>query len=197
MTYCDTDREEILHIREECHYKSLLGFVNMQSMFKALESVPIFKNVDDQTLHLFETLFESYACSSGAIIFEQGDPANYIYLILSGSVEVRYKPYDGPPITITTLSKGHFFGWSAAIGNPAYTSGAVCKEDCAAIRMSSADLHRFCAREPEAGCIILNLLAQSVSNRWQNAENQIQSLLNSRLSINSNKIEPTNEKENR
>lgn len=164
-------------------------------MLKALDSVPLFKNVDDRTLQLLESLFETFSCSAGTIIFEQGDPANYIYLLLDGSVEVRYKPYDGPPITITTLSKGHFFGWSAAIGNPAYTSGAVCKEDCAAIRMSKTDLHSFCAREPEAGCIILDLLAQSVSNRWQDAHNQIQSLLNSRLATTDYLTNPAKEKE--
>lgn len=167
----------------------------MQDMFKALISVPLFRNVDDQTLHLLESLFEPFSCSSGTVIFEQGDPAIYIYLLLSGSVEVRYKPYDGPPITITTLSKGHFFGWSAAIGNPAYTSGAVCKEDCAAVRMSKTDLHSFCAREPEAGCIILDLLAQSVSNRWQDAHSQIQSLLNFRLVTNGHESRLTAEKE--
>lgn len=153
-------------------------------MLKSLASLSLFQNVDERTLSLFAELFEPFSCSSGTIIFEQGDRANYIYLLLSGSVEVRYKPYDGPPITITCLSKGHFFGWSAAIGNPTYTSGAVCKENCTAIRVRNTDLYDFCAREPEAGCIILDLLAQSVSNRWQNAQDQIHSLLNSRLVVN-------------
>jgi CRP-like cAMP-binding protein len=164
-------------------------------MFKALETVPLFKGVNVQTLQLLASLFESFSCPAGTIIFEQGDPANYIYLLLGGSVEVRYKPYDGPPITITTLSKGHFFGWSAAIGNPTYTSGAVCKEDCTAIRMSKADLRSFCVREPEAGCVFLDLLAQSVSNRWQDAHSQIQSLLNSMLVTNGREIRPAQEKE--
>lgn len=164
-------------------------------MFKAFESVPLFKDVDDRTLQLLESLFEPFSCPAGTIIFEQGDPANHIYLLLGGSVEVRYKPYDGPPITITTLTKGHFFGWSAVIGNLTYTSGTVCKEDCVAIRMSKTDLHSFCTREPEAGCIILNLLAQSVSSRWQDAHSQIQSLLNSRLATNGCKTRPAQEKE--
>jgi len=195
MTYCISDREEILHNREECHYKATLDFVNMQNMFKALETIPLFNNVDERTLHLFETLFEPYSCSAGTVVFEQGDPANYIYLIIKGSVEVRYKPYDGPSITINTLSNGHFFGWSAAIGNPVYTSGAVCKEACSAIRMSGADLHQFCSHEPEAGCIIMDLLAQSVSTRWQNAQNQIQLLLNYRMAVNGSAKDPKTEKE--
>jgi CRP/FNR family cyclic AMP-dependent transcriptional regulator len=148
-------------------------------MFKSLESLPLFKDLDNQTLQLLEPLFEAYSCSAGEVIFEQGDPAHYLYLILEGIVEVRYKPYDGPPITITNLEQDSIIGWSAVIGNAAYTSGAVCKQDCQAIRMSSQDLHGLCAREPEAGRLILNLLAESVSPRWQNAQNQIQLLLSS------------------
>ena len=148
-------------------------------MFKSLDSLPLFKGLNDQTLQLLEPLFESYSCLAGEVIFEQGDPAHYLYLILEGIVEVRYKPYDGPPITITNLEQDSIIGWSAVIGNAAYTSGALCKKDCQAIRMSSRNLHGLCAKEPEAGRIILNLLAESVSSRWQDARNQIQLLLNS------------------
>ena len=151
-------------------------------MFKELESVPLFKDVDDHILQLLEPLFEPFSCPAGTVIFEQGDPAHYLYLLLEGAVEILYKPYDGPPLTVTNLEQGTIFGWSAAIGNPAYTSGAICKEDCQAIRISSRDLHKLCAKEPEAGRIILNLLADSVSSRWQDAQSQIQVLLNTTVS---------------
>jgi CRP-like cAMP-binding protein len=63
-----------------------------------------------------------------------------------------------------------------------YTSGAVCKEDCRAIRMTGRDLHKLCVTQPEAGRIILDRLAESVSSRWQDAREQIQTLLNSSVS---------------
>ena len=151
-------------------------------MFTALDSIPLFKNVDNDILDLLEPLFEPYSCPAEAIIFEQGEPAHYMYLVLEGSVEMLYKPYDGPPLTITILEEGSIIGWSAVIGNSTYTSGAVCKADCYAIRMSSRDLHKLCAKEPVAGRIILNLLADSVSSRWQDARSQIQKLLNNTIS---------------
>jgi hypothetical protein len=48
--------------------------------------------------------------------------------------------------------------------------------------MSKRDLHRLCVKEPEAGRIILNLLAESVSSRWHDAKSQIQILLNETVS---------------
>lgn len=151
-------------------------------MFKEFESVPLFKDLDERILHLLEPLFEPYGCPAGMAIFEQGEPAHYLYLILDGSVEIRYKPYDGPQLTLTNLAQGSIIGWSAVVGNATYTSGAVCKQDCTAIRMIGRDLHKLCANEPEAGRIILDLLAESVSSRWQDARDQIQTLLSSTVS---------------
>lgn len=146
-------------------------------MFETLELIPLFQSLNRKTLLLLEPLFETYSCPAGEIIFEQGDPAVYVYLVLSGSVEVRYKPYDGPSIVVTTLSKGSIFGWSAAIGNITYTSGMVCKDECKAIRIRGIDLHNFCVQHPEAGYRVLELLAEAVSTRWVNAKEQIHSLL--------------------
>ena len=146
-------------------------------MLYTLESVPLFKDLDNAILELLEPLFEPYSCPAETVIFEQGDPAHFLYLILEGAVQVIYKPYDGPALTVTNLSQGNIVGWSAVIGNTTYTSGAVCKEDCQAIRVRSRDLHKLCAKEPEAGRIILDLLAESVSSRWQDAKEQIQVLL--------------------
>ena len=151
-------------------------------MFKELESVPLFQGVENNILQLLEPLFESSSFPAGTVVFEQGDPAHFLYLILEGSIEILYKPYDGPSITITNLVQGNIVGWSAAIGNTTYTSGAVCKADCQTIRMSSRDLHKLCAKEPEAGRTILNLLAESVSPRWEDAQSQIQNLLNKTIS---------------
>lgn len=153
-----------------------------KQMFKELESVPLFKDVDDYILNLLEPLFEPFSCLAGAVIFEQGEPAHFLYLILEGSVDILYKPYDGPQLTITNLVQGSIIGWSAVVGNATYTSGAVCKEDIRAIRMASRNLHKLCASQPEAGRIILDLLADSVSSRWQDARDQIQTLLNSSVS---------------
>jgi CRP-like cAMP-binding protein len=156
-------------------------------MFKQLDSVPLFKDLDDYILQLLEPLFEPFSCPAGAVIFEQGEPALYMYLILEGVVEVLYKPYDGPQITLTSLTDGSIIGWSAVIGNSTYASEAICREDFRAIRMTGRDLHKLCATEPDAGRIILDLLAESVSSRWQDAREQIQTLLSS--SVNARQCE--------
>ncbi len=147
-------------------------------MTSLLATIPPFIDVDEGVIRLIEPLFEFYYFPATATIFEQKSVANHLYLLVKGAVDVIYKPYDSPPMTITSIRPGNFFGWSAVIGNVVYTSSAICQEDCEVLRISGRKLRAMCKKHPSAGRIILQLLADSVSSRWANAQEQIQTLLN-------------------
>ncbi len=145
-------------------------------MNSKFENIPLFEGLGEEILTLLEPLFEPCTCHEG-LIFKQGDPAIHLYLVTEGSVDILYKPYDAPPITITNVKPGGIFGWSAIAGKTVYTSGASCKEPCKAMRVRGADLRKLSIKHPEAGEILLDRLAQSVSLRWQNAHTQVRDIL--------------------
>ena len=111
------------------------------------------------------------------MIFKQGDEAEYLYLILRGTVTIQYKPYDGPIITISHLNAGEWFGWSSVIGGDTYTSDALSITDVDLLRILGADLRLLCVEYPTIGCSILEKLAEVVSPRWMNSREQIQDIL--------------------
>ena len=140
------------------------------------DNIPLFEGLSEETISLLEPLFEPCTCHEGNI-FEQGDPAIHLYLLVEGSVDILYKPYDTPPITITNVKAGGIFGWSAIAGNTVYTSSATCHETCKAMRIRGSDLRKLSADHPEAGEILLDRLANSVSKRWKNAHTQVREIL--------------------
>jgi len=146
-------------------------------MFDILTDIPLFRDIEPEQQKLISSLFEVYTCPPETVIFEHGDEATYLYLILHGKVTIRYKPYDGPPITVTQLGEGDGFGWSAVTGSKYYTSGIVAKEYVEAVRIRSTNLRQFCAAHPETGSILLDKLAQIVSPRWKNAHVDIKTIL--------------------
>jgi CRP-like cAMP-binding protein len=79
-----------------------------------------------QLLPLLSSQFEC----AGSVLFEQGDQAEFLYLVVEGEVSVRYKPEDGPQISVARVRPQGIVGWSAALGNPVYTSSAICSTDC-------------------------------------------------------------------
>ncbi len=140
------------------------------------QKLPLFQGLEEEELEVLLPLFEPCICHQGTI-FQQGDPAVYLYVIVTGKVEILYKPYDSPRITVTEIKAGEIFGWSAIAGNAVYTSGAACQEDCEAIRIQGNALRELCLQKPKTGEILLDRLAESVSSRWKNAHSQVRDIL--------------------
>ena len=128
-------------------------------------------------MNMLQPLFEPFNCRAGTVVLRQGTPADHLYLIVKGKVEVSYKPYDGTPITVSMLEKDGLFGWSAVVGSSQYTSSATAIEDLEAYRIRGKELRKFCSEHPEEGRYILEKLANAVSNRWKDAHEQVKSIL--------------------
>ena len=148
-------------------------------MIESLPYIPLFQDLDPAQTALLKPLFEQYTCPADTVIFEQGAPAAYLYLLIKGEVEIRYKPYDSPPITLTRLRDGDVFGWSAVVGSPHYTSSIISETEVEAIRIRGSHLLKLFNDAPETGKVVMDRLARVVSSRWKNAQAQVQSLLNS------------------
>lgn len=150
-------------------------------MLDSTEHIPLFQNLEPAQMDLLIPLFENFSCTPETLVFAQNSPSTYLYLILEGTIQVQYKPYDGPPITVTNLSQGDVFGWSAVVGSH-YTSSAISKSGIKALRIRGTDLRSLMNKQPESGQTILDLLAKFVSSRWKNAHTQVQSILKSKVS---------------
>ena len=146
-------------------------------MFSDLKLLSAFEDLNDQYIDLLKPLFEPFSCHAGSIVLQQGAPADYLYLILNGQVEMSFKPDDGTPITISHVEKGGWFGWSAMIGSEKYTSSALAIEELETIRIHGNELRKLCMEQPEAGKVVLELLADNVSHRWKDTHHQVKSIL--------------------
>ena len=137
----------------------------------------MFKSMDERYMELLKPLFEQFTCSSGITVLQQGAPADYLYVVINGMVEIIYKPYDGASMTINHIEKDGLFGWSAVVGSEKYSSSAIAIENLEALRIRGSELRRLCMDHPEAGLDILERLAGSVSLRVKDAYEQVRSIL--------------------
>jgi CRP-like cAMP-binding protein len=126
---------------------------------------------------LLQRLCERYSFRSGTVVVRQGAPAEYFYLVISGKVQVSFKPYDGTAITVSHVGKDGLFGWSAVVGSRTYTSSVTAIDELETYRISGSRLRKLCEDDPEAGRDILEQLANIVSSRWNNAHEQVKAML--------------------
>ena len=135
------------------------------------------EELDEDMIDLLAPILEAFSCLPGTVIFQQGERAEFLYMVIDGKVDMSFKPYDGIPITISHVSKGGLFGWSAVVGSDKYTSTAIAIEGVEAYRVHGSDLRKFCREHPKTGQDILERLADGVSTRWKDAHKQVQSIL--------------------
>jgi CRP/FNR family cyclic AMP-dependent transcriptional regulator len=115
--------------------------------------------------------------SAGTVLFDQGDPAEYLYIVLEGEVNIRYKPEDGPALVVARVKDEGVVGWSAAIGSSNYTSAAVCAVDCQALRVRGQDLRQVCELYPQIGALLLERLAAMIAERLRNTHPHVVAML--------------------
>ena len=165
--------------REICHYKRLAAAVNMFSMRKShIFNLSIFRGMDKEQQEIFLPLIELCHIAEGKTIFKQGDPANCLYILESGIIEIVYKPFDGPDLSVSRITNGGVFGWSSMMGRERYTSGAMAVVDCEAYRICGKDLHILCEKYPETGVVILDRLASAIAERLEGTHKVIMDILN-------------------
>ncbi len=143
----------------------------------------LFNGLTPPQLSLLLPLFvPEYNCE-GSLLFHQGDQAEYLYILLEGEISIRFKPEDGPALTVSTVRPQGVVGWSAALGGPVYTSSAICATDCRMLRIRRRDLRTLCERDPETGAQILDRLADAIAERLRNTHSQVVALLQQGLRL--------------
>ena len=157
-------------------------------MIRMIESketqLEIFQGLKKEEIAQLQPFLEIRKFPKGKTIFFQGDAAKYLYILVYGEVDVRYKPYDAPALTVARIKKGMVFGWSAAMNRESYTSAAIAKTDCSAYRIHADALHHLCDYFPETGAIFLDHLAGLISRRIQSTHSEILNILKGELDTN-------------
>lgn len=144
---------------------------------EVLTNLFLFRDLPSEQLSLLQPLFIPCEFEAGAVLFEQGDPAENLFAVVSGEVVVNFKPDDGPIIVVARVQPGSIVGWSAAIGSRRYTSSGMCTASTQLLRVRGDDLRRLCLQHPDTGAAFLDKLATVIAERLHSTHDLVLSLL--------------------
>ena len=143
----------------------------------AFPNLFLFTGLTDEQLGLLNPLFIPCEFTAETVLFEQGDPAENLFAVVSGEVVVNFKPDDGPTIVVARVQPGSIVGWSAALGSRRYTSSALCTVYTQLLRVRGDDLRRLCLQHPDCGAAFLDRLATVIAERLNSTHDMVLSLL--------------------
>jgi CRP-like cAMP-binding protein len=149
-----------------------------------IKKFALIEGFSEEHVEVLKPIIEDVEFKTDQVIFQQGEIADHLYFVIDGTVSIRFKPDDGPVLTVAEVDQGGVFGWSSALGSQSYTSSAICTESGLFIRLDGGDLKTLCQEHPETGILILNRLAGVIAQRLRGTHEQVVGLLHRGLNGN-------------
>jgi CRP/FNR family transcriptional regulator len=112
----------------------------MPMIKKILKNIELFKSLDDNQINRLVEISNLEKFDKDYILFHQGDISKYLYVLISGAVNI-YKSDDlGNPIIIGIFSEPSLLGEAAILQQIPFPSTAICKTDVSILKI---DLEYF------------------------------------------------------
>jgi len=138
-----------------------------------LAQFSLFASLTPEQLGVLAPLFRRETHAAGEVLFNQSDRASDLYIIETGEIVLRHRPYDGGVLDIETIKSGGLVGWSAVIGRAEYTSGAICLTPVQAIAIKGRDLRRVMRADKELRATLTEGMARIVAHRLDHFDDQL------------------------
>lgn len=114
--------------------------------------------------------------TAGESIFTAGSPADHLFIVLDGSVALRFQVSyleEKRNITLDRKSAGEAFGWSVFVEPSLYTLSAVAVEQSELMKIRKQDLDCLCAGNHHLGYVIMKNISEIIAERFAMVQNRL------------------------
>ncbi len=148
---------------------------NQEKYLHILSKVPIFSAIDrDKMLHLYERC-DLVTMAKGEHLMDEGTPAEEIYVVLSGEVQVILEGEHGN-VEVASWGVGHVLGEASVIGIQNHSATVVVKEDSRFLLLSRSTLMSLYSEDLQLFSMLILNIARELARRLKKANNYIESL---------------------
>ena len=139
-------------------------------IIEALVNVPIFENLSGKDLEKIGRLTHEREYKKGEHIFKKSAPAEGMYVILNGEVEINDPETKK---TYANLYSGDFFGELALLDDEPRSASAITKQASRLIGFFRTDLLTLIERSPELGNRVLLNLSRVLGERLRKTNQEM------------------------
>ncbi|CAN5923077.1 hypothetical protein BH11MYX3_BH11MYX3_47020 [soil metagenome] len=106
---------------------------------------------------------------AGSVLFEEGQPGDYMYVVQSGEVEIRRQVGETERV-LAILPPGEFFGEMAILNGRPRSATAVCKTSARLLVIEGKTFEAMMRARPEIALRIIKALATRLESANQHIE---------------------------
>src|SRR6266508_126982 len=126
---------------------------------QTLGRVHLFRNLPEEQLQMLESAAERRLFQAGETIFHHGDPADWLYIVEEGAVEIVL-PSEGQEIVLASFAAGSFFGELGLFDQQPRNATARAASDANLIRIPARAILGLIDRYPSAARHFLRVVTQ-------------------------------------
>jgi CRP-like cAMP-binding protein len=138
------------------------------SEFPVITPLPLFSELPREALRELLTVFDMVTVSAGHQVVREGEVASAAYIVARGELEVSRRiseRKDAPPLVLTRLTAGAFFGEMALLSRLPSAASVVATRPSILLVARREAIEAIAARRPETGVeLAAHCRRQSVSN---------------------------------
>jgi CRP/FNR family cyclic AMP-dependent transcriptional regulator len=135
-----------------------------------LKSIPLFEGVPDAELRALAERAVTRNYPKQAIIVNEGDRSDSLYLILSGRVKVYLADENGKELILAIKGPGQYFG-EMVLDGEARSASVITLEPAQFAILSRIDFKQFLLKHPEVSLQVIQNLIRVARGLNQNVRN--------------------------
>lgn len=145
---------------------------------KVFKDFPFFAGLTEMELDSLANIACEFTFQSDEVIFNEGDRAFTLYLLLAGWVDivVETNVQGQHRQLVTTLTTGSIFGWSAVVEPYVYTSSAICASPVQTIGFDRIELQSLFETAPRLCYMLTMRVCQVIASRLHSTRRQMVSM---------------------
>ncbi len=120
----------------------------------------LFRGATDEDLERVLAGATTRRIAEGAVVFEQGMPADAFFVLLHGRVKAVQTTADGHQLVVRHIGPGELFGMAPALRSPVYPATAFAVQETLALAWSTADWSALFSRLPAFAMAVVTTIGE-------------------------------------
>lgn len=130
-----------------------------------LTRIPLFAHLPADELRLLLTALERVHLNSGDILFREGEPAEHLYIVAQGQLEINMASGTNDELVLNVIGEGEYIGEMGIImPGGRRTAGARARGEVMLLSMSRSTFQELVQRHPELANAMVSVLSQRLDN---------------------------------
>jgi CRP/FNR family transcriptional regulator, cyclic AMP receptor protein len=146
-----------------------------ENIIKTLQGISFLQDIDPDHLQQIATIAEVCVFDARDILFHEGEPAEYVYLVVSGKIVLELCPATIYQKNLMSVGPGEMLGWSSFVEQRNYASTGVVVAPTELVKIDGKKLRAICDKDPEFGYDfmhrIMRALAKRLTTTWSQLAN--------------------------